>query len=211
MTKKILLFVCVLVIIPVLVMAQPQNTAQSHPGRNIVIVLSRILMGLQGLVDKLFVGPSSGIQPNNPSVQTKATSTQNYEHAVFNLGQEFLRVADEQVISDQIRILSQEQLNSTKGIVQSINNIQNRSRLETFIFGPDYMDLNQIDQEVNRIGNKIIELNGAAEQTATSSDRQALQNQIGQLTQQKTQLDNFINENKNVISLFGLIRGVLGF
>jgi hypothetical protein len=209
--KLALFFICVLIIIPFLVMAQPQTAqASSHPGRNIVIVLSRILTDIQILIEKFFSNFGPSAQPNNSKFQEEATSTRA-GRAMFDLGQGFLKQADQMVTSDEIKALSQQQLDSTKGIVQSINNIQSRSRLETFIFGPDYTDLNQIDQEVNRIGNKIIELNKAAEQTSTSSDQQDLQNQIRQLTQQKTQLDNFINENKNAISLFSLIKGVLGF
>ncbi len=209
--KKALFSVCILAIIPFLVMAQPQNTAQgqSHPGRNIVIVLNRVLTGLQNLVDKLFAG--SGTQPNASSSQAKATSTQAYGHAVFNIGQEFLKAADQIVTSDEIKTLSQQQLDSTKGIVQTIDNIQNRSRLETFIFGPDYTDLRQLDQAVNDIGNKIVELNKTAGETVDPATKQVLQEQVGQMTKQKTQLDNFINENKNMFSLAGFIRGVLGF
>jgi hypothetical protein len=208
--KKIIIFICLLALIPFAVGAQIQAQASNHPGRNIVIVLSRILTDIQIIIEKFFSNLTPGNPPRGPKGQTEATSTQA-GRAVFDLGQGILQKGDQMVVGDEIKNLSQQQLDSTRGIVQSINNIQNRSRLETFIFGPDYTDLSRVDQEVNRIGNKILELNQAAEQTATSSDKEALQNQIGQLTQQKQQLDKFVNENKNVISLFGLVRGILGF
>lgn len=138
-------------------------------------------------------------------------NAQEHRSVVANFVQELLQVADrEGGIGEQVREVAREQNAATEDTVQSMVKVQNRSRVRTFFFGPDYKNLGQLRSEMVQVRNRIAQLNRLVEKAEGEDSKLALQEQIQQMEEEQTRINNFIQENEDKFSLFGWVKKLFG-
>ena len=111
-------------------------------------------------------------------------------------------------IGEQVRLIAQEQASSTEKIVTAIEQVEQRNKIRTFLFGTDYKNLGVIRSEIVTMQNRIQRLGTEAERMASSTDKNTLIKEIVTLGEERLKLETFIKNNENVFSLFGWVRKI---
>lgn len=136
--------------------------------------------------------------------QQEQLSIQAHKSTVANFVQSLLEVANrEEGIGEQVRIIAQEQNQSTEKSFQSMEKIQTRSQIKTFLLGADYKNLGALRSETVKTRNRLEQLNRIMENTQNEGDQTEIQNQIQTLEQEQTKIENFIKAQEGKFSLFG--------
>ena len=112
-------------------------------------------------------------------------------------------------IGEQVRLIAQEQASSTETIVTAIEQVEQRNRIRTFLFGTDYKNLGVIRSEIVTMQNRIQRLGTEAERMASSTDKNTLIKEIVTLGEERLKLETFIKNNESIFSLFGWVRKIL--
>lgn len=115
-----------------------------------------------------------------------------------------LDVADQDKgIGEEVRVIAQEQNQSMEAIAEKIEKIENRGAIRTFLIGTDYKNVGALRSEMVHTRNRIEQLNRLRERTENEASEQALQEQIQNMEQEQTRIEEFLQENENKFSLFG--------
>ena len=181
-----------------------QNQGQNQPGvQNNKEDAVPQLINEEGTSESL--GEAKGKKENdNNRGQLNATS---HRSAVANFVQSLLGVADRQPggIGEQVRVMAQQQNESTEKVAGAMEKVQTRSKIRTFLFGSDYKNLGTLRSEMVQTKNRLDQLSQVMAEVENEGDKTELQNQIQLLTQEQGTLENFILENEQAgkISMFG--------
>ncbi|MCK5211875.1 hypothetical protein KAJ89_04190 [Candidatus Parcubacteria bacterium] len=144
-------------------------------------------------------GQANGKGQNQAS--DKATQRRS---KVANAVQEMLKVAERnQGVGQQIRTIAQTQNQSQEQIEASMDRIKNRGQLKKFFFGPDYKNLNSVEDRLANHTEKLDELKDLAAQITNPADAVALLDQIEVMEQIGTELSGEVAVEKKGFSLFG--------
>ena len=81
--------------------------------------------------------------------------------------------------------------------------VKNRGQLNKFFFGPDYRNLNSIEDRLANHEEKITQLKQLATQIVNEDDIVTLQEQIAVMEQVKTELEKEVISESKGFSLFG--------
>jgi hypothetical protein len=131
-------------------------------------------------------------------------NAQEHRSAVANFVQNLLQVADrEGGIGQQVRVIAQDQNQSSETTVQAMEQVQSRGRVMTFFFGPDYKNLGTLRSEMVQTRNRLAQLNRLVDSAQSESDKTELQNQIQTLEQEQTKIEDLISSKEDQFSLFG--------
>ena len=129
---------------------------------------------------------------------------EQHRSTVANFVHELLDVADrEGGIGEEVRVIAQEQEQSTGGIAEKIEKIENRGKIRTFLIGTDYKNVGALRSEMVHTRNRIEQLNRTMEKVQNETSEQALQEQIQTMEQEQTRIEEFLQENESKFSLFG--------
>ncbi|MDO8486142.1 MAG: hypothetical protein Q7S77_00360 [Candidatus Staskawiczbacteria bacterium] len=128
-----------------------------------------------------------------------------HRSTVATFVQGLLNVADREQggIGDQVKVIANEQNDSKDKVADTIDIIQNRSNIKTFLIGTDYKNIGELRSETVKNTNQIDQLKGLLDKTTNTETRTSLQTQIQTLEQEKTKIENFIKTNESKFSLFG--------
>ncbi|HNV96841.1 MAG TPA: hypothetical protein PKL13_00790 [bacterium] len=142
------------------------------------------------------------------NTETNTTGTQNantQRSGIANFVQKLLDIADLEKgeMGEQIKTMTQEQNKIKNNIDEKVKKIQERNKIQTFLFGNDYKNLGQLRSETVKVENQIRQLQNATEKIKNQNNKQILQEQIQALEQEQIQINKFIQENENKFSLFG--------
>lgn len=141
---------------------------------------------------------------NKNQEQAGDVNGQQHRSAVANFVHSLLEVADrEGGIGQQIRVIAQEQNQSGETTVQAMEKVRTRSRVMSFLIGPDYRNLGALRSEMVQTRNRLAQLNRLAENAQNEEDKTELESQIQTLEQEQTRIENFIEEQEGKFSLFG--------
>src|SRR4030042_6912175 len=186
------------------------NTVQGNQGQN---QDQEDVDGIEG-VDNPDSSTTSDEDESDEELAGRAkgqANAQEHRSVVANFVQELLQVAARGGGSgEQVREVAREQNAATEDTVQSMEKVQNRSRVRTFFFGPDYKNLGQLRSEMVQVRNRIEKLNRLMEQAEGEDNKLALEEQIQEMEQEQTRIENFIQENEDKFSLFGWVKKLFG-
>ncbi len=136
---------------------------------------------------------------------TKQVNGAEHRSAVSTFVQTLLNVADREQggIGEQVRVVAQQQNESKDKVADTIDKIQNRSKVKTFLIGTDYKNIGQLRSEMVKTGNQIDWLKRLLDKTTSEESKTALQGQIQTLEQEQQNIENFLKANESNFSLFG--------
>ncbi|MDD3487379.1 MAG: hypothetical protein PHF35_03320 [Candidatus Moranbacteria bacterium] len=103
----------------------------------------------------------------------------------------------------KIRVLAAQQSAAEESAASSIEAVENRSKIKTFLLGSDYENLGQLRSEYVQTRNRIRQLTQLMEGVTDDGAKDLLQEQIRTLTEEQTNMDNFITNEEGKFSLFG--------
>ncbi len=153
-------------------------------------------------------GRAKGINQNR--ISDKAAQRRS---RVANAVQEMLGVAERnqnnQGVGEQIRVIAQIQNQNQEQIETQMKQVKNRGRLKKFFFGPDYKNLNSVEDRLANHEEKLGQLRQLATQIADEADAAKLQEQIAVMEQVKTELAKEVVVESKGFSLFGWLNKML--
>jgi len=146
---------------------------------------------------------SSAVLAQGP--QTKQANGADHRSAVATFVQSLVDVANKEpgTIGDQIKAIAQAQNDTANNEADSLDKIQNRSKVKTFLIGTDYKNIGQLRSEMVKTAARIDQLKKLLESDLTLEDKAALQTQIQTLEQEQQKIDDFLKANESKFSLFG--------
>jgi hypothetical protein len=106
-------------------------------------------------------------------------------------------------IGQQIKVIAQEQNQSSASTTQAMEKIEKRNKIQTFLLGTDYKNLGALRSEIVQTRNRLDQLDKLIEKAQSESDKTELQNQVKTLEQEQAKIDNFIKAQDGKFSLFG--------
>ena len=141
---------------------------------------------------------------NNREDNNGQFNAESHRSAVATFVQSLLKIADrEGGIGAQVREVAQAQNDSASTSEKAIKNVEDKGKIQTFLFGSDYKSLGQLRSEMVKTDKDIQKLNTLLTQVTNLADKTELQNQISKLTDTKTKVDAFVQEHEGSFSLFG--------
>lgn len=170
---------------------------------SILVVPSFVFaQGAKAEANRAKAGQAETASPKKMEGQNNADS---HRSAVSTFVQNLLKVADKvgNGIGDEVRVVAQEQYNSTETVSAAIEAVENRNSVKTFLIGTDYKNIGMIRSEMVKTQARIEQLTRTMEKMKSPSDTASTTVQIQNLTQEQTRLNNFIQQNENKFSLFG--------
>ena len=162
-----------------------------------------ILVACFVLSGDVFAGmPKEGNGQNNRQIQNNEVG--QVRSRVANTVQEMLQVAERnEGMGSQIRIIAQNQNQNQERIESGIEKVQNRNSLTKFFVGPDYKEINKVQEIVEQNSQQIEQLIQIKDQFIDSDDQQQLIEQIQSLKQANLQVEDSIQGLQKGFSLFG--------
>ena len=127
--------------------------------------------------------------------------------------QKMLEVAERnqnnQRVGEQIRAIAQAQNQNQEQVEAQMEQVKNRGQLKKFFFGPDYKNLNSIEDRLANHEEKLNQLRDLAEQIVDEVDATKLQEQIEVMEQVKIELAKEVVAESKGFSLFGWLNKML--
>ena len=157
---------------------------------------------------RMMKGTSTGNQMQNQAQgrgQNQASDNATRRRSqVATAVQEILRVADRnQGIGQQVRVIAQSRNQNQEQLEAGLEQVKNRGKMRKFFFGPDYKNLNTVEDRLANHTARLAELKAIAEQVSNAADSEALQEQIAVMEQVGAELENEITSETKGFSLFG--------
>ncbi len=135
----------------------------------------------------------------------KGISGAEHRSAVSTLVQGLLKVADKEQngIGEQVKAVAQAQNETKEKVADSIDKIQSRNKVKTFLVGTDYKNVGQLRSEMVKAGNQIGQLKKLLEKATSEENKNVLQGQIQALEAEQQKINDFLKTNESKFSLFG--------
>jgi len=128
-----------------------------------------------------------------------------HRSTVATFVQSLLNIADKEQegIGEQVKAVAQAQNETKDKVADTIDKIQNRSKIKTFLIGTGYKNIGQLRSEMVKTGNQIDQLNRLVDKTTNEENKTALRGQIQTLEQEQQKIEDFLKTNESKFSLFG--------
>lgn len=135
----------------------------------------------------------------------KQVNGAEHRSTVATFVQTLLNVADREQggIGEQVRVVAQAQNETKDKVADTIDKIQNRNKVKTFLIGTDYKSIGQLRSEMVKTRNQIDWLKRLLDKTTSEESKTALQGQIQALEQEQQKIEDFLMANESKFSLFG--------
>src|SRR3989344_5584756 len=104
---------------------------------------------------------------------------------------------------DDSNDVAEEQNDSKERVAKAVEEVQKRSKINIFIFGPDFKNIGKIRSEIVQTENRIEKLNKLLTGTSTTTISASTTLEVENLRIEQEKLNNFVIENENVFSLLG--------
>ena len=124
---------------------------------------------------------------------------------IANIVQTLIEVSDKEPgeIGNQVREMAREQNESKERVAKSIDIIQNRNGLKTFLLGTDYKNIGAVRSEMVQTRNQIRKVEELIDKTTNPTTKTTLQIQLTALETEQQKLETFLKTNESKFSLFG--------
>ena len=106
-------------------------------------------------------------------------------------------------VGNQVRTIAQEQVQTQTQTQTQLNKMESRSGLMKKLFGPDYKAIKNLKQQVEQNKLRIQQLAPLQNQVTNQADETQLQEAIQALVEQNTALEEQIQAEEQVGSIFG--------
>lgn len=106
-------------------------------------------------------------------------------------------------VGNQVRTIAQEQIQIQTQIQTQLNKLESKSGLMKKLFGPDYKAIKNLRQQMEQNRLRIQQLTQLQSQVANHADKTQLQEAIQALVEQNTALEEQIQAEEQIKSLFG--------
>lgn len=150
------------------------------------------------------------ISPQGNQVQSKIrVSTQNQEEetqlqvATQHMEQLMDMEGSAEAVGNQARTIAQEQMQAQAQIQTHLNKLESKSGLMKKLFGPDYGVIKNLRQQMEQNRLRIQQLIQLQNQVINQADETQLQEAIQVLVEQNTALEEQIQAEEQIKSLFG--------
>lgn len=142
---------------------------------------------------------------NTPRDERGESESELHRSTVATFVQNLLKVGEKRKdgIGEQVREIAKEQEDDMTSTTQAIKETEDRGKLKTFLIGTDYKNIGAIRSTIVKTRNQIEQLNRTIENLPTSTEKIELENELKNLQQQQTRLDNFVKSKESAFSLFG--------
>lgn len=153
---------------------------------------------------------SATVTPNGNQVQNEnQTQTQNQgeETQLMVATQQMQQLMDmegaNQALDNQIKTIAQEQIRAQNQIQTQVNKLESKSSIAKRLFGPDYGAIKYLRQQMEQNRLRIQQLTELQNKVTNQADETQLEEAIQALTEQNTNLEEQIQAEENIGSLFG--------
>ena len=109
----------------------------------------------------------------------------------------------EEEVGNKVQALAQEQMQAQNQIQTQLNKLESKSSFMKKIFGPDYGAIKNLKQQTEQNRLRIQQLTQLANQVQNKGDETQLQEAIQAMTEQNTTLQEQIQVEEKVGSIFG--------
>jgi microsomal dipeptidase-like Zn-dependent dipeptidase len=135
----------------------------------------------------------------------KQVNGAEHRSTVATFVQSLLNVADKEQggIGEEVKAVAQAQNGTKDKVADTIDKIQNRSKIKTFLIGTDYKNIGQLRSEMVKTRNQIDQLKRLLDKTTSEENKVVLQGQIQTLEQEQQKIEDFLKANESKFSLFG--------
>jgi len=135
----------------------------------------------------------------------KQVNGAEHRSTVATFVQGLLNVADREKggIGEEVKAVAQAQNDTKDKVADTIDSIQNRSKIKTFLIGTDYKNIGQLRSEMVKTRNQIEQLKRLLDRTTSEETKTTLQGQIQTLEQEQQKIEDFLKANESKFSLFG--------
>lgn len=130
---------------------------------------------------------------------------QEYMNDITTSTKNLLDVANKENgdVGAKIKEIVKEQDQNKNEISKKIDEIQNRSKIKTFLIGTDYNNIGQLKSDMVKTSDQIDQLNGLLDQTKKVENKTAVEDQIKVLEQGQQKIGDLLVANESKFSLFG--------
>lgn len=136
-------------------------------------------------------------------VSGEATA-ESYRSAVATFVQSLLQTADRDGgIGVQVRAVAQSQRGSASTTAEAMTKVENRSKLASFLFGPDWKNIGVLRSTIARDTADLRSLEVAQKSTTNASVRVDLKSEIDTLKAEQQKIQDFVAAHEKSFSLFG--------
>ncbi|MBW6441404.1 hypothetical protein K0B04_00645 [Patescibacteria group bacterium] len=132
---------------------------------------------------------------------------QKVRGVVENLGE--IAILEEQMGNDEVSTEISNVVEEIEGVavdnVETIEEIEERPAWKTFLIGSDYKNLGQLRSNLVRTDNQIRKITMTMNRVEGANSDEALQEQLGELNQERNRMMNIIREEEQSFSLLGWV------
>jgi len=148
---------------------------------------------------------STGSQVNNQNQVT--TQNQGEETKLQVATSEMEQLMDmgmsNKTLETQVQTVAKEQVRAQTEIQSQLNKLESKSSIAKMLFGPDYGAIKNLRQQMEQNRLRIQLLIELQNQVANQTDESQIQEAIQALTEQNTSLEEQIQAEESIGSLFG--------
>ena len=117
--------------------------------------------------------------------------------------QKLLQIKTSDETSEQIKNIAQDQIQSQTQIQEHIYKIESKGSLSKSLFGPDFVAIKNLKQQIEQNQLRVIHLEQLQNKLLNQGDITIVQETIQSLIDENTSLQDMINMEEQVKSLFG--------
>jgi len=130
-----------------------------------------------------------------------------HQSVVATFVKSILEVADKEQkdvgIGEEVRVIAKEQNDVKDRVAESIDKINKRNKIKTFLIGTDYKNIGQLRSEMVKTANQIDQLKKLQDKLKSAENKTALQAQAKVLETEQQKIQDFMKANESKFSLFG--------
>lgn len=150
------------------------------------------------------VNVSENSQKNQNQEKVKENNGEERRSRVATAVHEMLEVADRNIeIGQQVRLIAQNQNQEQNEMEGSLQVAHERNNIVKFLIGPNYKELNKVEDRLKNNKNRLNELRELRNKLDNDVDVDILTSQIEVMEQVGAELENEVDEAKGGVSLFG--------
>jgi hypothetical protein len=142
--------------------------------------------------------------PKNIKAKSHVESVKKVVSTLEGVSDEEEALGNEEV-SEEITKALEEIEDSAVEAAEDIEEIESRPDWKKFILGSDYKNLGQLRSNLVRTENGIRKVNRTMERVEGSENDEAIQEQLGELEQERERIMNFIQQEEESFSLLGWV------
>ncbi len=139
---------------------------------------------------------------NQIKIQNQGEETQ-LQVAIFEMEQLMNMDVAGQILGNQIKTIAQEQVQAQTETQNQLKKLESKSGFMKMLFGPDYGAIKNLEQQMEQNRLRIQQLTELQNQVVNQADEIQLEEAIKALTDQNTSLEEQINTEEQIGSIFG--------